>query len=299
MTRSFKAIHLGFERDCLDIPLGALHHSKVLPAEVKTSVKYRQIRSSIQALGLVEPIVVIPKEDLPGCFSVLDGHLRVEALSDLGASQARCMISTDDESFTYNRRVNRLSVVQEHRMILKAAEDGTSIAKLAEALGLSEDSIRARFRLLDGVCNEAVALLADKPATRGMFGVLRQMKPFRQIDVARAMINLNNYSLKLALAMLHGTSPDQLIEKAELKGQPNAGASEALRRLERELAAVQADTKLLEESYGPANLRLVIIKTHIKSLLDNTNVVKWLAKFRGEYLQQLQLIADIKHLAAD
>ena len=77
------------------------------------------------------------------------------------------------------------------------------------------------------------------------------------------------------------------------------GASEALRRLERELAAVQADTKLLEESYGPANLRLVIIKTHIKSLLDNTNVVKWLAKFRGEYLQQLQLIADIKHLAAD
>jgi len=30
------------------------------------------------------------------------------------------LISTDDEAFTYNKRISRLSAVQEHRMIAKA-----------------------------------------------------------------------------------------------------------------------------------------------------------------------------------
>ena len=298
MSRPRKPVQLGFETDCVDVPLEMMRPSKTLPAGIKTSVKYQQIRTSIASLGLVEPIVVVPDTERQDGYMVLDGHLRADALRDLGRTHARCLVSKDDESYTYNKRVNRLSVVQEHKMIVKAVEGGTPIGKLAEALGLSADVIRQRFRLLDGICVEAIALLAEKPATRGMFGVLRQMKPFRQMDVAQAMINLNNYSLKLALAMLNGTAPDQLVEKAAAKAQGN-GASETLRRLERELAAVQADTKLLDESYGPANLQLTIIKTHIKSLLENINVVKWMAKSHQDYLQQLQIIADIKRLPTD
>ena len=295
MTRPKKPVQLGFEKDFVDVPLDMMCASKTLPAGVKSSVKYQQIRTSIDSLGLVEPIVVVPDTAHQGGFMVLDGHLRADALRDLGRTHARCLISKDDESYTYNKRVNRLSVVQEHKMIVNAFEGGTSIEKLVAALGLSADAIRQRFKLLDGICPEAVVLLAEKPATRGMFGVLRQMKPFRQMDVAQTMINLNNYSLKLALAMLSGTAPDQLVEKAAAKGKSN-GASETLRRLERELAAVQADTKLLDESYGPANLQLTIIKTYIKSLLENINVVKWLAKSHREYLTELQLIADIQQL---
>lgn len=298
MNQQQKPVLLGFEQDCVDVPLDLMRASKSLPTAIKQSMKYLQIRTSVGAIGLVEPIVVFPDAERDGGYLVLDGHLRAEALRDLGHTHARCLVSKDDESYTYNKRVNRLSVVQEHRMIVKAVEGGTSIDLLVVPLGLSADAIRQRFRLLDGICAEAIALLADKPATRGMFNVLRQMKPFRQIDVAQAMINLNNYSLKLALAMLNGTSADQLVPKAAAKAQ-RSGASETLRRLERELAAVQADTKLLDESYGPANLQLTIIKTHIKSLLENVNIVKWLAKFHREYLQQLQLIADIKHLPID
>ena len=33
-----------------------------------------------------------------------------------------CLVSTDDEAFTYNKRVSRLSPVQEQRMIAKAIE---------------------------------------------------------------------------------------------------------------------------------------------------------------------------------
>lgn len=298
MSRPRKPVQLGFEIDCADVPLDMMRPSKTLPTGIKNSVKYQQIRTSIAALGLVEPIVVVPDTEREDGYLILDGHLRADALRDLGRTHARCLVSKDDESYTYNKRVNRLSVVQEHKMIVKAVEGGTPIDKLVEALGLSAEAIRQRFKLLDGICPEAVVLLAEKPATRGMFSVLRQMKPFRQMDVAQAMINLNNYSLKLALAMLSGTAPNQLVEKAAAKAQ-GTGASEILRRLERELAAVQADTKLLDESYGPANLQLTIIKTHIKSLLENINVVKWMAKSHQDYLQQLQIIADIKRLPTD
>lgn len=293
-----KSIRLGFERDCVEIPLDKIHSPIPLPTGIKESVSYQQIRSSVRAIGLVEPIVVALNREPVGTFIVLDGRMRLEALRDLGVQRALCLISTDDEGYTYNKRVNRLSVVQAHRMIVRAAERGVSVQQLAEALNVTPGAIREKFRLLDGICSEAIALLADKPATSGMFRVLRQMKPFRQIDVAQAMINLGNYSIKLATAMLQTTPPDQLTEDAIAKSQAG-GSSDALRRLERELAATQADTRLLEEGYGPASLQLEIIKTHIGGcLLENAAVVRWLAKSQPEYLQQLQRIADIKELQA-
>lgn len=291
-----KSVRLGFERDCMEIALDLLHPGIPLPSGIKETVKYGQVRKSVQAIGLVEPIVVAHSRESIGAFTVLDGRMRLEALRDLGAQKALCLISTDDEGYTYNKKVNRLSVVQEHRMIVRAAERGVSVQQLADVLDVTPGAIRQQFRLLDGICTEAVALLADKPATYGMFRVLKQMKPFRQIDVAQAMVNLNNYSVKLALAMLQATSPDQLTEEAAAKAQ-RGGPTEALQRLERELAAVQADTRLLEEGYGPANLQLEIIKTYIgKTLLENAAVVRWLAKTHSEYLQQLQFIAEIKQL---
>ncbi|MFZ2989706.1 plasmid partitioning protein RepB C-terminal domain-containing protein [Ideonella sp.] len=214
----------------------------------------------------------------------------------VGADTKCELFSAGANTYTYNKGVNRLSVVQEHRMIVRAAERDVSVQQLADVLAVSPGAIRQQFKLLDGICSEAGSLLADKPATHGMFKVLKQMKPFRQIDVAQTMINLNNYTIKLALAMLQATPPEQLTEAATAKGQ-RAGPTEALQRLQRELAAVQADTKLLEEGYGPANLQLEIIKTYVgKTLLENAAVVRWLAKTHAEYLQQLQLIAEIKQL---
>lgn len=290
-----KSIHLGFERDCMNIPLEKISFTIPLPTGIKESVAYRQIRSSLQAIGLVEPIVITLNHEQVGNFIVLDGRMRVEALRDLGEQRALCLMSTDDEGYTYNKRVNRLSVVQAHRMIVHAAERGVSVQQLAEVLNVSPSAIRERFRLLDGICSEAVALLADKPAPYGMFRILKQMRSFRQIDVAQAMVNLGNYSIKLAMAMLQNTPADQLTAAATRI--QSSDPVDALRRLERELAAMQADTQLLEEGYGPASLQLEIVKTHIgTTLLENAAIVRWLAKNQPEYLQQLQRIADIKDL---
>ena len=61
---------------------------------------------------------------------LVDGHLRHAALSDLGNSEAPCLIADDDEAFTYNKRVNRLATIQEHYMIVKAIEMKCCLATL-------------------------------------------------------------------------------------------------------------------------------------------------------------------------
>lgn len=298
MDKAVKPVRLGFELDCLQVPLELLHPGRVMPATIKNGVKYKQVRSSIEAIGLVEPLAVIPHTAHQGAFQILDGHIRLMAMAELGLADALCLVSTDDEGYTYNRRVNRLSVVQEHRMIVRAYEGGASVQRLAAALDVSESSIRERFKMLDGICDEAIRLLADKPAGRTMFGVLRKMNAFRQIDVARTMIGLENYSVKLADAMLQTTPADQLAVDTRAKVQ-RPGATESVQRLQRELAAVQADTKILEENYADSNLQLAIIKAHIKALLENAKVVRWLAKFHHDYLQQLQFVAEINKLPTD
>jgi RepB plasmid partitioning protein/ParB-like nuclease domain len=295
MDKRVRPVECGFNSEWFDVPLNVLHASKVLPAKVKESIKYAQIRSSIDVIGLVEPLVVIPHSSVPGHFSVLDGHIRVEALNELGHERARCLIAKDDEGFTYNRRVNRVAAIQEHKMIVRVYESGVPVERLAAALGLSVSTIRDRFKLLDGICDEVVKLLSDKRVPRRVFSILRQMKTFRQIDVAHAMINLDNYSGKFVLAMLEMTSSDQLVEGSQ-KDPGKTGAVEAIQRLERELAVLQADTKVLEENYGPDSLKLVVIKSYVANLLNNVRVVRWLAQFKSEYLQQLQIISEIRNL---
>jgi ParB/RepB/Spo0J family partition protein len=296
MTSKAGIVKLRFQERCVQISTSDLNVSKELLSTIKDSQKYLQIKRSIEVVGLVEPIVVVPDSNHLGKYRVLDGHLRLEALIELNVAKVLCLISKDDEAFTYNKHVNRLSAVQEHHMIVKANESGVSAEILANALGLSEVSIKQRFKLLKGICDEVINLLADKPVPRNVFPILKRMKPFRQIDVVNMMISLSNYSVKFANAMLQGTPTDQLIENKYRKNK-NSTVTEILKQLEIELARVQEDTKLVEETYGPANLQLTIIKTHIVSLFDNARIVKWLINNNPDYFEQLQLIAELKNLA--
>lgn len=298
MDKQARPVRLGFELDCVEVPLHLLRPTRAVPPTIKVSVKYRQVKASLLEIGMVEPLVVTRHPAEPGAYQIADGHIRLIALLELAVDSALCLVSTDDEGYTYNKRVSRLSVVQEHRMIVRAAERGASVKRLANALDISEKAIQERFRMLDGICDEAVRLLADKPAGRTMFSVLRKMGPFRQIDVARAMIGLDNYSVKFAESMLQHTAPDHLAPETRVKAQ-RAVATDTIQRLQKELAAIQADTKLIEDSYGDLTLQLAIIKAHIKTLLENARVVRWLSKSHNDYLQQLQLVADIKRLPAE
>ena len=57
---------------------------------------------------------------------LLDGHIRLAALKELKKNEAPCLISKDDEAFTYNHKVNRVSPIYEHLMIMKAIKNGVA-----------------------------------------------------------------------------------------------------------------------------------------------------------------------------
>ena len=63
--------------------------------------------------------------------------MRLLALRQLGYVDAPCLIATDDESYTYNNRINRISSIQEHHMLRRAVERGVSPERLAKALNVT------------------------------------------------------------------------------------------------------------------------------------------------------------------
>jgi ParB-like chromosome segregation protein Spo0J len=287
---------LGFERETRIISLDAIAPLKPLSTTMKQSQKYRQIAASIKAIGLVELPVVVPDISRKGMYFLLDGLLRIEALREQGAQSVECIVSLDDEAYTYNKRISRLSAIQEHRMVVRAVERGVPAERIAEALSLDIASIRRRFRLLDGICQEVAELMADKPCTMAVLGLLKRMKPLRQMQAAELIVGQNNYTSRFAKAILAGTPQDQLVEAVRSKPISNV-SREQIGRLERELESIQKRTRYVEETYGVDNLCLMVAKTYLAKLLTKPRIVRWLERHRSDYLGEFQSVADMRSLS--
>lgn len=289
------AISLGFESETRIISIPAIQPLKTLQACTKQSRKYQQIVASVQAIGLVENLVVTPSSKNDGTYLLLDGLMRLEAIKDLGWTEVECLIAKDDESYTYNKRVNRIAAIQEHRMIIRALERGVPEERIAQAMNIERSSLRRRFRLLQGICQEVVDQLADKPCPRAAFDLLRQMKPMRQIEAADLMTGQRDYSAPFLRAILAATPPDQLI-RPRTRTKERDVSREQIGRLERELQATQIRTKNVQETYGEDNLQLTIAKSYLAKLLKNRRISEWLATNQPDYLAEFEAIAEITSL---
>src|ERR1700719_3237212 len=109
-----KSVRLAFESKGVTVAITDILPVKQLKPTLKTSATYQQVLSSVREVGIIEPLVVFPHDGTAGTYLLLDGHVRLEALKDLGETQARCIVATDDEAYTYNRRINKVATVQEH-----------------------------------------------------------------------------------------------------------------------------------------------------------------------------------------
>jgi len=288
-------ILIGFEKNMLDIKFEHISAIKVITKDMKRGPNFKKILSSIPEHGIIEPPVVIEDKNTKGHYILLDGHLRIEALKQLGHTSVVCLISSDDESFTYNKHVNRLSPIQESRMIIRAIERGVPEEKIAKALNVDVGNIVQKRNMLNGICQEAIELLKDKIVALEVFIVLRLMKPCRQIEAAILMNNIGLYSISHARSMLAITPKDQLVspeKPKKIKGLDE----EQISRMEKETAIVQREYKIIEESYGIDVLNLTIAKGYLGSLLGNARVLKYLAQHKPEILAQFQKIAEMTSL---
>ena len=126
----------------------------------------------MREVGIIEPLIVFPQNGKSDSYFLLDGHVRLEVLKQIGATHARCLISTDDEAYTYNKRVNRIATIQEHVMILKAIKSGVSEERIAKVLDVDVANIRQKRDLLEGICQRGIGN-PQEPAhvTEGILGI--------------------------------------------------------------------------------------------------------------------------------
>ena len=204
--------------------------------------KYKQVVSSIHEIGLIEPLSIIQPDPKKSEFLLLDGHLRVLALKELGMETAPCLMAKDDETFSYNHRINRLSTVQEHYMLRRAIDRGVSRERLARAFNVNLSSINRRINLLEGICPEAIDLLQDKQFTPDVTRILRNMKAARQVEAVELMVSSNTITVAHAEALLKATPPEQ---RADIKPAERDKTSpiEQIVKLEKEMSQVQTQYK--------------------------------------------------------
>jgi hypothetical protein len=290
-------VKMAFEDEASRIAIADIQPLRLVSATVKKTTKYAQIVASIREVGIIEPPVVARDRAVSGKYLLLDGHLRLEALKDMGETEAICLISTDDEAFTYNKRVSRLAIVQEHRMILKAIERGVPEGRIARALNIDVKTLKGKKRLLDGICPEAVELLKDRHIPTTAFRTLRKMAPIRQIEAAELMIAMNRYTISYARSLLAATPQAHLVDTQKPKIVKGL-SDDQMALMERESANLGREFKMAEQSYGTDHLDLVLAKGYLTKLLGNARVIRYLAEHHQEILSEFQKIAEMESSAA-
>lgn len=291
-------IKAGFDNATIDLAIDNIIPLKIVSAAARKSPKFLQIAASIREVGVIEPPVVSRDPQSKTRFILLDGHMRLEALKDMGETEVTCLISTDDEAFTYNKHINRLSTVQEHRMILRAIERGVPEEKIAQALNIDVRSIIRKRDLLVGICSEAADLLKDKMVAVATFPILRRMKAFRQIEAVTLMNDAGVYSKSYANALLAATPKDQLTDPEKPK-KVNGLDEEQMARMESEMESLQREYRLIEENYGRDVLNLTLAKGYLGTLMGNARIVRYLAQHHADILTQFQKLADMTSLGKE
>lgn len=284
-------IKWGFELQGIIVPLANIICHKIINKGQRSAAKYRAIATSIREIGLIEPPVLYPADRKKGTYHLLDGHLRVDVLKEMGETEVFCLVSTDDESYTYNKVRAPVATIQEHFMIMKAIENGVSEDRIALVLNVDVARIKQKANLIHDICPEAVDLLKDKNIVPEALRVLKKVKAMRQIEMAELMISANNFSVPYANALYAATPADLMAEPAKPK-EVSGIKPEDLARMEREMEKLKSDYKLHEEAYGQNVLVLVQAVGFVNKLLNNARVVRYLSNNSPETLQEFQKIVE-------
>ncbi|MBY5539356.1 ParB N-terminal domain-containing protein [Rhizobium leguminosarum] len=288
------SVPLSFENMSLRIPIAEILPLKQLSSAALKSVKYAQIAASIDEVGIIEPPVVIRDSQQHDKFHLLDGHIRVDVLAKRGDTEVVCLVATEDEAYTYNRRISRLATIQEHKMILKAIEKGVPEERLARALNVNISSIRHKKSLLEGICPEAIDLLKEKHVPINTIGEMRKMKPMRQIEAAGLMIAMNKFSVSYAKSLVAATSDSMLVSPKK----KIAGLSEdQISLMEQEAASLDREFKTIEHDYGADHLEVVLAVGYVTRIMANARVVRHLAQFYPDILSEFTKMITVRRAA--
>jgi len=253
--------------------------------------EFDRILASIKAIGLIEPLIVFPEgQD----FLITDGVQRYRALLELGIETVPCIVGRQREAFTGNRMVNRVSPVQENRMIEKSLEE-LDEKTIAAALNLSGIAHRLKNTLLKQLHPDAAAALDQGAITRTCALELTYVKPERQGEILSAMKGYKDFSVAFARSLILKTPPAQRDTRRRRKHNPWNKSAQRKNDLLKKLGEAEQKHDFYSRLYKQYTIDLLRLAIYARTLLTNNRVRVHLDQHHPEIVARFEaIIAEAK-----
>lgn len=236
---------------------------------------YHSILPSIREVGILQPIIICPAKRI-GYYKILDGHLRYYALRALKEKYACCIVSLDDERYTFEAQINHINPIQRAKMIEHAIKQGASAEKIAKALDVDVKRIIADMNVTQDIEPKAMELLKSAPVPAASLKMLRKAKPLRQLEIAESMLHSNNFSARHVQGMILSTPPELLRE--EVKAPKRFILSESVSNVATERANMETRIKEVKPKYNNNVYELTTIISFLRRILENKMLSGYLKK---------------------
>ncbi len=276
------------DSEALDIPIIRLR-----PLRERTISKrdYDRIVASIKTLGLLEPLVVYPDgED----YLILDGVQRYRVLLEMAVEVVPCILGKQREAFTCNRMVNRLSPLQEHRMIQTSLDKHLDEKTIAQALGTAGIGHRLKKTLISQLHPDVAAAFDKGQLSRSCTREMTFLKPARQREILTAMEGYKDFSTAFARAMVLKTPPAQ---REARRRMDNPWDKRAQRKsdLIKKLAEAEEKHDFYSRLYRQYTVDLLRIAIYARSLITHVRLRAYMDEHFPHIVTRFEaIIADAK-----
>ena len=142
------------------------------------------------------------------------------------------------------------------------------------------------------VCPGALELLDGRPLSRSVRRELAVLTPARQVEVVRAMIALDCFTVTFAAVLATASPADRFVDLRQRRVEALTDGQRL--RLERESARLERQLVLVQATHRALSLELVLIQSYLDRMMSNGRVVRHLARYHPDALRMFQDAVDPK-----
>ncbi len=223
------------------LPLSAIVPNPLQPRREFSASELGELSASIEANGLLQPLVVRPDPARGDRFQLIAGERRFRALSGLGWETAPAVVrSVDDETLLVLALVENLQ-----RSALSPLDEAEGYRVLAEQFGLGAAEVARAVGKDRSTVSNALRLLKLPPSVRRLLesgdlsagharALLSVPDPAQAADLARRAVS-EGWSVREVEGRARGTRGAPRARSTGRKGRGSEPRSPALQRLQAEL----------------------------------------------------------------